>query len=65
MVAGDKEANWLEVIAVDAEADRGGRGGQRYCAAEDDRRGGRPAGKFVFLADETFANEKNPPPMKH
>ena len=22
-------------------------------------------GKFVFLADETFANEKNCPPMKH
>ena len=27
--------------------------------------GGSPVGKFVFLADETFANEKKPPPMKH
>ena len=45
VVAADEEANRLEVIAVNDEADRGGRGGQGYCAVESDRRGGRPAGQ--------------------
>ena len=43
VVAADEEANRLEVISVNAEAGRGGRGGQGYCAVEGGRRGGRPA----------------------